>query len=645
MGEAFLDYKKGGAGLDINGIIEDYYVYAGENVNAGDFIEFVNGVAGKTVEASENASVSETAYYGYQISACKLSETSVFIAHGTDDAVSQSYLHGVVCKIEGTKIISGVSTQISSNRYSARSIVTITLDKDRVLVLHSYNDNYRLYSSICEISGTTISVTAAKQLSSTSNSGALVSACKLSETSIFIAHGDSTNYNRLYGVVATVSGTTITAGTDTQLSTTQKTSSCTSTVSLSANKVFIAHSYDSTNMYLYGMVCTVSGTTISHGTDTALQKNTWAGGTISAEALDGNRVFIAHTYDSYSGLWGMVCTISGTSVTAGTDTTISSLTNAEKIVSTILLKNGNVFIAHSLNNTSGYSLGGIVCQINGTIITHGTDVILNSNGATGNAISSVLLDNGNIFIAHSYGSSFYLYAQIFGIDEANNIPTNNVTLTEYETQVRPATSLPCNGVASTSGVGGDSTGHKDMVSVYKPFVKIFTSNIIPNVWEESSDGLTATATNEYGEWEIVASGVLSSSYGVSKAFNGQTFSDNSAVCWVSQSLGNDDTAYIQINCPSNIRIKPMEIWVEYAACSSVDFGNTLQGCTHEGVWENIASIPKCDTDQTAYSYAISLSKDNYYSSFRLNVGRYSSTNDKAKVYEFCINSGVLQIQN
>ena len=41
MGEAFLDYKKGRAGLDINGIIEDYYVYAGENVNAGDFVEFV----------------------------------------------------------------------------------------------------------------------------------------------------------------------------------------------------------------------------------------------------------------------------------------------------------------------------------------------------------------------------------------------------------------------------------------------------------------------------------------------------------------------------------------------------------------------------------------------------------------------------
>ena len=38
--------------------------------------------------------------------------------------------------------------------------------------------------------------------------------------------------------------------------------------------------------------------------------------------------------------------------------------------------------------------------------------------------------------------------------------------TETETQVRKATTSDIYGVAKTSGVGGDETGHKDMVKIY-----------------------------------------------------------------------------------------------------------------------------------------------------------------------------------
>ena len=40
MGIAKL-YSQSGAGDKINGIIQDYYAYAGENISAGDFVEFV----------------------------------------------------------------------------------------------------------------------------------------------------------------------------------------------------------------------------------------------------------------------------------------------------------------------------------------------------------------------------------------------------------------------------------------------------------------------------------------------------------------------------------------------------------------------------------------------------------------------------
>ena len=58
MGQGALDYIGVKGGLDINGIIQGYYVYAGENISAGDFVEFVNGVAGK-VNAGQ---IIETSY-------------------------------------------------------------------------------------------------------------------------------------------------------------------------------------------------------------------------------------------------------------------------------------------------------------------------------------------------------------------------------------------------------------------------------------------------------------------------------------------------------------------------------------------------------------------------------------------------------
>lgn len=48
MGQSAIDYIGVKGGLDINGVIESYYVYAGENVNAGDFVEFIEGIADKT---------------------------------------------------------------------------------------------------------------------------------------------------------------------------------------------------------------------------------------------------------------------------------------------------------------------------------------------------------------------------------------------------------------------------------------------------------------------------------------------------------------------------------------------------------------------------------------------------------------------
>lgn len=129
---------------------------------------------------------------------------------------------------------------------------------------------------------------------------------------MFIAHHDS-GYGRLYGMLCTITGTTITVETNVQLSSDNYSGNAISAVKLDEGKVFIAHSYGS-NYYLYGMVCTISGTTITKGTDTQLDSNVNTGKTISVIAINESKVFIVFPR-SNPWLYSVVCTISGTSIT------------------------------------------------------------------------------------------------------------------------------------------------------------------------------------------------------------------------------------------------------------------------------------------------------------------------------------------
>lgn len=43
-------YSQSSSGMKINGIIEDYYVYAGERVKKGDFVELLVGSNGEETE-------------------------------------------------------------------------------------------------------------------------------------------------------------------------------------------------------------------------------------------------------------------------------------------------------------------------------------------------------------------------------------------------------------------------------------------------------------------------------------------------------------------------------------------------------------------------------------------------------------------
>ena len=508
MGEAFLDYKKGGSGgLDINGIIEDYYVYAGENVNAGDFVEFINGIAGSASEAGVDTQLctdTNTAYIG-RISAVELTDGNVFIAHSYGTSY---YLYGVVAKIEGATITVGTDTVIYQRSYAGSYISAVALENNRVFIARSQDVNLYLYGSLCSVNGTTITVDASKELNGGSKAGNAVSATPLTNGDIFVAHSYGTSYY-LYGMVVTIDGNTITAGTDKLITDSNGKAYAGARISAKTfpnGKVFVAHSYTDT-YNVAGCICSVSGTTITMENNVILADGTQdLAVTLSLAILSDNKVFIAHTYGTKTYLAGLVCTISGSTISAGTDyTNLVGTQYAGSALSAIPFSETQVCIVHSY--WTSYKLNATYVTIDGTTVTRIGYPTLESESYSGRTISAIPLESGNVFIAHSHTDAYYLYGRLWGVTSDKKL-TSNVTTATYETQVKKATTLPCNGVASTSGEGGDETGHKDVVSVFLPLSFYNQFNLITNGdFSNGLEGWTLTSsafsqlTSETGGYE------------------------------------------------------------------------------------------------------------------------------------------------
>lgn len=503
MGIAKL-YGQKASGTNINGIIKDYHAYAGENISAGDLVEYINGVSGQTDYGASspvpiNITTEKAGYNG--ISAVQLDDDRVFITYSYRSSTENLTLAlgAVIVTIKGASITVGTHTVLATTAYSGNGAEAMKLDENRVFIAHPTNGSYHLSVMICTIEGSVITPASDTTVATTEYSSSKMSLAKLDDNRIFIAHSHNKDYYYLYGIVITVSGTSITTGTNTAInSSTGGTGSGMSAKLLPNGNIFIAHTYSKTTSSLYAIIVTVSGTTISKATDTQLTGAIYAGN-IRTEVLSETSVFVAYSYSTTSKLNGIVCTVSGTSISAGTITEINTTSYAGYGLSTLLLPSGKILIVHS--SDSSYCLSAVIVTVSGTTITLGTETLLNSVGYTGYSTSVIFLSNGSIFIAHSYSSSYNLYAQIFGIDEVNNVPTNNIVIPTYEQQVRKTTTSQFDGVAKTSGVGGNETGHKDLVSIYtleKPIENLIVNGDFSNGVEGWTPSSKVTTTEVDG---------------------------------------------------------------------------------------------------------------------------------------------------
>ena len=472
MGQAALDYKKSKKGLDINGIIQDYYVYAGETVNAGDFVTFVNGIAESTLTLVSTSPVQLHSRNILDIKSILLDENKVFIIVQDD---STNYGYAKIATISNGTITLGTDYQILSSAISNISITKVTSSKVAISFVTSYIAN----AIIANVSGTTITFGSAVSLGEGTSSypDASTSIVALTSNYLVVAWNrndtanNATNTSRgLRACVLYTSGTTslskYTMFNLPRNGTNQYLSLC-AVNSTTATLAYKAGNSSGSTVYMF--VLQRSSGTLTAGDDTQVSSAIYSRQICSC-LINTDTVLIVHgvaaSSSSYSA-YGRTAYVSGTTVTLGTREALNTGKYVEYTGVGLLETNKAVISYYNSNTTTGIMLIATMSGTNSRIITLSENYTFAENTIITTTTPCVLNPN-TVLVTYGTNLQVNTKGQLFSIDGTNITNEVETLAAIYETQVKKATTLPYNGVASTSGEGGSSTAHKDVVSVYVP---------------------------------------------------------------------------------------------------------------------------------------------------------------------------------
>ena len=349
-----------GKGSKINGIVEEYV--ASGNINAGGFVKLINEK------------------YGY---------------------------------------ICGTNTELSNADNSGKNMLAIALDVNRVLVL--YNKDSYLYGMLCTITDKNITIEEDKCIDSNSNTGIYFSAELLEENKVFVTYKYVAGERNFINATILTITDTIQIGTNEQIDNAMLDNIC--LTKLNSNKVLIAYTL---NFNLYGIVCTISNTTITVGTRTKMADADKIWQIVANE----NMVLILYKGKDNAYLCGATCTINGTSIAPQNYTVLSALDSVTQAVYAVLINSNTVFIAYS-SGINNY-LYGLICTIANTTMTVNTETQLSIQKHSAQAISVIKNSENKIIILHSNGTERHLCATAIEIDSNTIIVRNTEILSAIE---------------------------------------------------------------------------------------------------------------------------------------------------------------------------------------------------------------------
>ena len=294
------------------------------------------------------------------------------------DGANSSHGTALVGTISGNSISFGTAVVFNAGT-TAQTDITYDTGNNKFLICYQDESNSNQGAAIVgSVSGTSISFGTEAVFDSGSESSRMRACYDVASGTTVITYADRNNSYYGTAIVATISGTSVTFGTQTVYAS-YNGSMAAIVYDASASKVLIASS--SSGAAGAAIVGTVSGTTISFGT--AITYSTSNDSYYFSAAYDANAQKTLIVYDAnISGVRRGACvvaTVSGTSVTVGTEVLYSNF-NTSNSNAGVSYDSDAKKITIFFKETSTPQYNALVGTISGTSVTFGTPVALTLNG-------------------------------------------------------------------------------------------------------------------------------------------------------------------------------------------------------------------------------------------------------------------------
>ena len=374
------------------------------NGSAGTAI--VGTVSGTTISFGTPV-VFNSAHTNYPSIAYDSTSNKVVVAYS--NAGNSSYGTAIVGTVSGTSISFGSAVVFKS---AATYYVSPTYDSANNKVVIAYNASTGK-AIVGTVSGTSISFGTEVEFNSSGESLYIASTFDSTNNKVVIAYRDLGNSNYGTAIVGTVSGTSISFGSESVFESAQ--ANYMSAVYDSSNqKVVIAYQDDGNSNYGTAVVGTVSGTSISFGSPVIFNSSV----TMEISAVfdsSNNKVAIAYRGGSYPSVYGtaIVGTVSGTSISFGSAVVFESA-DSWYMSTAYDSTNQKVVIAYGDAGNSYYATAAVFSTTGFSIPQVGSLTNFYEVGGGGGDPPNVAYDpvNDKVIVVHRGDSNWYLYATV-----------------------------------------------------------------------------------------------------------------------------------------------------------------------------------------------------------------------------------------
>ena len=350
-----------------------------------------------------------------------------FVASGTlgNGVTVALKADGTVEAVGETTITEGAGTAVSATSSSTEwnSIAYDSTNNKVIAIYVNFGSNLG-ECVIGTVSGSTISWGTPVVFNS-GNTGEMACVHDINNNKIVIVYQDFGNSSYGTAIVGTVSGTSISFGSETVFK-----SSATSSISAcydeASGNVVIGYMNSAASPYNnFVLVGSVSGSSISFGSSVAF--TSWNTGASSGLVYDPNAAkVLCVTKSSGGGGYAAVGTVTGTSISLGTGVTFSASTDSVYFAAAYDANAQKILVVYDSYISSTRSAHSIVATISGTSVSFGTETAM---FASATQIASWILPAYNTlakkitsFATKSAGGSVAIVSTISGTSVSNGSP-------------------------------------------------------------------------------------------------------------------------------------------------------------------------------------------------------------------------------